>query len=467
MKQTVEAGKILLLEDDDGIARLLTRRLEKRDIVTVHASDVQSAFERILEEEPDLMVLDYQLKDGTCVELIHQMERRFLSIPFIIITGYGDERVAVDMMKRGAQDYLVKKDDFLETAPREIDKVLKQITVENELRVTRRTLENERAQFLSIYNSMNEIMYVIDPDTHEVLFANQALQKLIGRDPVGELYGESLQGFGGIRELCAGEIILRETADANYWEYHHKPNHRDYLVMSKTIRWVDGRQVLFELAVDITERKQGEEKLKMVLLQTVESLGVMAEMRDPYTAGHQRRVAELAVEIGGEMGLLEDTLESIHIAAMLHDIGKITIPSEILSKPSRLTPLEFELIKTHSISTYEVLKSIHFTWPVADIVLQHHEKMDGSGYPKGLEGKHILLEARILTVADVMEAISSHRPYRPALGVETGLEEIKRLSGVHFDPDVVSACVRLFEEKSFVFTSPERQQASEYSDVGE
>jgi len=209
---------------------------------------------------------------------------------------------------------------------------------------------------------------------------------------------------------------------------------------------------------DITERKQAEEKLS----QTMENLrkalsGIIqvisdtVETRDPYTAGHQRRVADLAWAIAGEMGLVDDQLEGLVMAGTIHDLGKVSIPAEILSKPSKLTETEYKLIQAHSQIGYDILKGIEFPWPIADMVLQHHERMNGSGYPQGLKGEDILLEARILMVADVVEAMASHRPYRPALGVDAALEEIEKNKGILYDPEVAEVCLGLFREKGFKF----------------
>jgi putative nucleotidyltransferase with HDIG domain len=207
---------------------------------------------------------------------------------------------------------------------------------------------------------------------------------------------------------------------------------------------------------DITERKQAEEERKQsfervrkALRATVQAISMTVEMKDPYTSGHQQRVADLARSIATEMGLSADRQDFIRTASTIHDIGKISLPAEILSKPTKLTDLEFNLIKTHSQSGYDILKDIEFPWPVADVVLQHHERMDGSGYPHGLKGENISLEARILAVADVVEAITSHRPYRPALGIDVALEEISRNRGILYDADVVDACLKLFREKGY------------------
>lgn len=212
--------------------------------------------------------------------------------------------------------------------------------------------------------------------------------------------------------------------------------------------------------LDITERKTTEEQLKesfKKLQKTMEdsiySISLVTEARDAYTAGHQRKVSKLAVALAKEMRFSKDKVEGIKIAALIHDVGKINLPAEILSKPGKLSDIEFNLIKNHSQIGYDILKKVDFLWPVAEIVLQHHEKMNGSGYPRGLKGDEILLEAKIICVADVVEAMSSHRPYRPALGIDKALEEISQNRCTLYDPKVVDTCLKLFKEKDFKFES--------------
>ena len=209
-------------------------------------------------------------------------------------------------------------------------------------------------------------------------------------------------------------------------------------------------------AVDINERKRADEKFRQSLENLRKSFGVTiqvlvtaVEMRDPYTAGHQVRSADIARAIAIEMGLDQEKIEGIRLAGSIHDIGKLSIPAEILSKPSKLTNIEFSLIKGHSQSGYEMLKNVESPWPLADIVYQHHERMDGSGYPRNLKGDEIILEARIMAVADVVEAMASHRPYRSALGIEIALEEIEKNKGILYDNDVADACLRLFRKKGY------------------
>jgi len=192
-------------------------------------------------------------------------------------------------------------------------------------------------------------------------------------------------------------------------------------------------------------------ELRKTLNGVIYALTMTVEYRDPYTSGHQQRVSDLARTIAKEMGFSKDKVTGIRMAGVLHDIGKIAIPIEILSKPGRLSKTEFELIKNHSQVGYDILKSIKFPWPVAQIVLQHHERIDGFGYPNGLLGKKILIEAKIMGIADVVEAMSSHRPYRPALGIDKALEEISINKGKLYDVEAVNACLRVFKDKGFKF----------------
>ncbi|MEJ2041513.1 MAG: response regulator, partial [Desulfosarcinaceae bacterium] len=193
------------------------------------------------------------------------------------------------------------------------------------------------------------------------------------------------------------------------------------------------------------------EKSKRAMEGFVQAISVAVEMRDPYTAGHQQRVADLASAIAGQMGLSEDEIYGLRMASVIHDLGKITVPDSILSRPGRLSKLEYELIKNHVQAGYDILKQIEFPWPLAETILQHHERMDGSGYPQGLKGGDILIQARIMAVADVFETMASHRPYRPSLGLDKAIMEIESNSGILYDNEASSVCVRLIVDKQFPF----------------
>jgi putative nucleotidyltransferase with HDIG domain len=212
------------------------------------------------------------------------------------------------------------------------------------------------------------------------------------------------------------------------------------------------RENLEQLVLERTEAlKDTLNDLENAMEGIIQAMGLAVEKRDPYTAGHQRRVADIASAIASEMDLPKDQIEGIRMAGIIHDIGKISVPAEILSKPGRITEHEFGIIKSHPQVGYDILKTIEFPWPISQIVYQHHERMNGSGYPQGLLGEEILLEARLLAVADVVEAMASHRPYRPALGIDKALEEISKNGDIVYDPMVVEACLRLFREKGFEF----------------
>lgn len=205
-----------------------------------------------------------------------------------------------------------------------------------------------------------------------------------------------------------------------------------------------------------TQQKQHETVLHQSLVDSIQAIATTLELRDPYTAGHQRRVATLASAIGEEMGLSPHQIEGMHLAASIHDVGKIRVPAEILNRPGKLMPLELELIRTHAQSGYDIVKDVRFPWPIARIIVEHHERVDGSGYPNGRHGDQLLLESKIVTVADVVEAMTSHRPYRPGLGLDAALEHVAEYRGVWYDAAVVDACLRLFREDRFRFESTGR-----------
>jgi putative nucleotidyltransferase with HDIG domain len=219
------------------------------------------------------------------------------------------------------------------------------------------------------------------------------------------------------------------------------------------------REMLEKLAAEIAygfyilglkkERDVALNSHRETLLNAIEAFVITMKKRDPYTAGHQQRVTELAVAIGENMGLDKNRIEGLRLGAMIHDIGKINVPGEILNRPGRITKHEFEIIKPHSQLGYEIIQGLNFPWPIEKMILQHHERIDGTGYPKGLMGDEIITEAKIIAVADVVEAISSHRPYRVALGIQAALAEIKNRKGSSFDSSIVDICVGLFEKKEF------------------
>ena len=294
-----------------------------------------------------------------------------------------------------------------------------------------------------------------------VRFANPRACEILGYPP------------GGLDGLAPLELVAEEEREqiaamiGNVLSGRHEVVERDFVCLrrdgsrvrigARAVRVsLDGKPMILGVAQDIGERLRAQEeierynrRLQQAMLATVEAVAAMVEMRDPYTSGHERRVGELAAALGAELGLNENTVTGLRMTGYVHDIGKISIPAEILSKPGRLTELEFEIIKGHPRSGYDILKKVEFPWPLPKVILQHHERMDGSGYPQRLKGDEILLEARILAVADVVESMASHRPYRAALGIDKALEEIEQNSGRFYDPAVAAACLRLFRDRGY------------------
>jgi len=237
-----------------------------------------------------------------------------------------------------------------------------------------------------------------------------------------------------------GKIIFCRSEGTCLWNRKGKP-----------YKWIGALSDISEHKKKEEELKQSLEKLHKAMGGIIQAMSLTVETRDPYTAGHQRRVADLGRSIAQEMGLSKNQVDGIRMAGTVHDLGKISVPAEILSKPNHLSDIEFHLIKVHPQTSYDILKDIDFSWPIARIALQHHERINGSGYPAGLKGNEILIEAKVLMVADVVEAISSHRPYRPAYSIDVALEEISKHKGILYDPIAVEACLRLFREKGFSF----------------
>ena len=315
-----------------------------------------------------------------------------------------------------------------------------------------RELQKSEKEKTVILNS-SPVHLVYFNKNNKILWANRAACDYIKKD-IKEIKGKRCYQLWESRENpceCfpvdriwkTGKVETKErkTKDGRYW-----------LVNSVPVKGDNGdtKRVL-KSALDITEQKRAQQRLKKTTNAIIEAASKMVGLRDPYTAGHQLKVSQLAVGIARELNLSSNTVKGIKLASLVHDIGKLGIPLEILNKPSALDNVEFSFMKRHSELGYSVLRDIDFPYPIAQIVLQHHERIDGSGYPQGLKGEDILLEAKILAVADVVEATSSHRPYRAALGVDAALEEITKNRSILYEPVVVGACLRIFREKGFKF----------------
>ena len=329
-----------------------------------------------------------------------------------------------------------------------------------EIRRAYKKLKQSESRYRALFENVPVGLYTTTPEGDIVNFNPQS--SLILGYSKEELKGKKALDFyvnKGERNEWLKELFKKGSVEREF-RMKRKDGKIIWLKDTSRLRKDEEGKIYIEGSLqDITELKNLEaslrenlRKMEKLFDSTVMALSSAVEVRDLYTAGHQKRVTQLAIEIAKEMGLV-DRIKALKIAGLLHDIGKIAIPSDILTKPTRLTEVEYMLVKHHPVTGYQILKKIEFPWPVATIVLQHHERLDGSGYPEGLKDGDILIEARIIAVADVVEAISSHRPYRPALGTSVALDEIKKHRGTLYDKDVVDACIEVFK-KGFKFPVP-------------
>ncbi len=456
--------RILLLEDTLSDAELEEHELRKLGIpFTLQRVETRDNFTRALDEfNPDIILSDYNLPEFSGMEALEIVRNKYPNIPVIMVTGALPDIEAVGLIHAGAKDYVLK--DRLARLGAAVQRVLSAEQGVRARKAAEKSLRESEAKFRSLVESTSDWIWEIDEHGHYTYSSPQVFgmlgytaEEVIGKTPFDLMTPEDA---GRLREQFAfiagerkhfkllenanlhknGQVITLETSGAPMLDAHG---------VFKGFRGIDR---------DITERKEAEkerrasaEKLEQILLQTIEAIAATVEARDPYTAGHQQRVALLASAIAREMGLSGEIIHGISLAASIHDLGKIRVPAEILSKPGRLNQIEYELVKAHSQTGYDIIKHIQFTLPISQMVLQHHERLDGTGYPQGLKDGQILLEAKILAVADVVEAMSSHRPYRPSLGMGAALEEIARNRGVYYDQGVVDSCLALFRDKKFEF----------------
>lgn len=323
--------------------------------------------------------------------------------------------------------------------------------------------ESEQRFMDVLYSSPDAVLLI---DGEKFVDCNEATARILGyssRDMFLKTHPSELSPPtqpDGRNSFEKANEMMRAALDRgfNQFEWEHRRANGEVFPVEVSLTSIvhHGKNVIHCMWRDLTERKRMEEELQSTLEglrkavgTTIQVMVSAVEVRDPYTAGHQLRVAGLAGAIATEMGLSQATIEALRMAGPIHDIGKLSIPAEILSKPTKLSEIEFSLIKEHSRSGYKMLKDVESPWPLAEIVYQHHERMDGSGYPRNLKGDQILMEARIMAVADVVESMASHRPYRPGLGIDAALEEIEKNKGTHYDNAVADACLRLFREKGF------------------
>ena len=550
--------RVLCVEDNSLDRGLIRHALEKEadNFKMIEAVD-REMFEKLLNEgEFDMVLTDFNILGFEGIEVLRGVKERHPDIPVIIVTGTGSEEIAVQALKEGADDYIIKDPRHIAQLPGTILRVM-------DAKETRNRLRKRVANVRAISENVADGVVVVDRQGY-VVFSNPAAGSLFGSSPeelVGTVFeypvGDSRffeidlprrAGGPGTAEMRISEtewdgencsiIAMRDITDRKRSEQLLKESeerNRKILRSAMDGIWIEDIQghlldvndaycrmsgyseqellgmpisdleaaestadveehiknikargedrfetlqrrkdgSIYDVEVstvyipgepgqivaflrDITDRKRAEEELlrtaeslNIALTGTIRAMSRIVDLRDPYTAGHQKRMADLAGAIAEEMGMDEERADFIRLAGSIHDIGKISVPAEILSKPAKLSETEFNLVRVHPQTGYDMLKDVDFPWPIADVILQHHERFDGSGYPNGLKGDEMLPEARILAVADVVESMASHRPYRATLGLDSALEEIEKNRGVLYTPAVVDACIEIFRQKGY------------------
>jgi putative two-component system response regulator len=384
-------GKILIIEDSTLQAETLARSLSRKGYSVTSAQDGLEGLHTLKESTPRLIISDIWMPKMTGLEFCSAVKSHedLQDIPIMLLTTLSTTMDIVNGLNSGADYYLTKpySEDLLLSM---VDSILS--NGDPSIR------DNKRSAFTKRVNEK-----IID-----IIASPQQILNFL---------------------FSTYENLLRHNRTLN-----------------------NAKQELRKLNSQLEERvREKTESIESTLNGVVSALATAVELRDPYTAGHQLRVSQLACAIAQEIGLSNEQIEGIRVMGFLHDIGKIIVPAEILSKPSKLNDYEFNFIKAHPEAGYNILKGIVSPWPVATAVLQHHERVNGSGYPSGCMGDEIIIEAKIIAVSDVIESMASHRPYRAALGIEAALEEIQKNEGIIYDFEVVEACSELFCEKGFKF----------------
>jgi PAS domain S-box-containing protein/putative nucleotidyltransferase with HDIG domain len=453
--------KILNLEDNPTDSDLIKEMLEDGGIES-EITRVETGEDFLAECDKggfDIVLADFNLPSFDGLSALAIALERCPDLPFIFVSGKMGEDVAVESLKKGATDYVLKN-NLKRLAP-SVRRALKEAELITERKQREDTLRESEEKYRDLVENINDILFLTDdkgtityisPQVHSVLgytpseFVGRTFNEFIDPEHLPFIVEQFQKRLSGIIEPSEYRLI-NKSGELIWIRSSSHPIFRENKIM--------GLRGIF---TDISKRKEAEEQLKKNFERLkkstngiIQAIALTVETRDPYTSGHQIRVAKLATTIAREMNLPMEQVEGITMAASIHDIGKISVPAEILSKPSRLSDIEFQLIKIHPEAGYNIVKDIDFPWPIATIIMQHHERINGSGYPKGLKGEEILLETRIMSVADVVEAIASHRPYRPAYGIDIAIEEISRNSGILYDPDAVDACLKLFNDKGFKF----------------
>ncbi len=453
--------RVLIIDDSEDDCLLLVRELKKGGFKpTYERVDVAEAMNGALNNHHwDLILCDYSMPNFSASSALEIYNQNGFDMPFIIVSGTIADEIAVDAMKTGAHDYIMKNN--LARLNPAIERELREAKNRQERKRADQELKRSEEKYRTLFEESRDAIYMT-AEQGDLIDFNQSTLDLFGHSRE-EMIGLSTEAvFVNTDEYNRFRKELEQKGSVRDFEakLRKKDGTEMYCLITSTIRQAKGQSIsgyqgiIRDISELISNRDALEEtlqELRKALGGTIEAMALTVETRDPYTAGHQRRVSNLARAIATEMDISENQVQGIHLAGVIHDIGKISVPGEILSKPGRISEHEFGIIKEHPTVGYNILKTVDFPWPIAQIVLQHHERFDGSGYPNGLSGEDILLEARIMAVADVVEAMASHRPYRASLGIDIALKEIVKNRGILYDPQVADVCLRLFNDQGYRF----------------
>ena len=437
--------RVLVVEDDAIVSLELIEKVKKYGYMPIGpARTGDEAITLAIKENPDIILMDIIL-DGKIngIDAVNAI-RKIKDIPVIYVTASSDRETVERAKSTTPFGYLVKPIDEKELV----------ITIEMTLkrREFEKRLEESESKFRNLFEDSRDAIYIWKKDSGYVDFNNSMLE-LFGysRDEMIKLGIHDF--FPDTENLKKYVKTLKEQGFVKDMHLRLKRKNGSTMVCIASASVLKNEKGDFNgiqgIIRDISDIQDGIDRLNSAMGGIVRAMSLTVEARDPYTAGHQRKVADISIAIAGLMQLSPEQTKGLEMAALIHDLGKINVPYEILNKPGRLTATEFEIIKSHPKIGYDIMKTIDFPWPLARAVYQHHERIDGSGYPEGVSGGDIILEAKILAVSDVVEAMASHRPYRPAIGLTVALEEIENKRGALYDPDVVDACLVLFREKNF------------------
>ena len=451
--------RLLIVDDSEDDGLLLVRNLKNGGFSPSYEQvDTAEAMSKALDEQKwDVILCDNSMPTFDAASALELYKDKRLDLPFIIVSGTIADETAVAAMKAGAHDYIMKGN--LARLSSAVDRELREAKNRQERRNAEIQLRKSEEKYRTLFEDSRDAIY-LNNEKGELIDFNLSTLELFGysREEMLGINTKAVFVNSAEYDRLQDEIAQKGSVREFKAKLRKKDGTEMDCLITSTVRQARDKSklgyqgIIRDISELVSSRKQIEttlNDLRKALGGTIEAMALTVETRDPYTAGHQRRVSNLARGIATELGVSKAQIQGVRMAGVIHDIGKISVPGEILSKPGNISQNELGIIKEHPQVGYNILKTVDFPWPIAQIVLQHHERMDGSGYPNGISGEDILLEARILAVADVVEAMASHRPYRAALGINLALNEISKNRGSFYDPKVVDACLRLFNEKGY------------------